>query len=274
VLGEIRTGAARHVFRGGNFFVLGMLNRYRDELGVTALAPEIDASRQRTVDLLQGQTASVTIDRADRVNDGIIVDVAVRNLSGHKLPTGYPSRRLWLHLTVRDQAGAMLFESGGLDATGAIRGNDNDRDATRYEPHYREIRHSDEVQIYESILGNANGEATTGLLSGTRYLKDNRLLPRGFDKTTADADVAVIGAATEDDDFRGGEDRVRYAIDLPRGAGPCRIDLELAFQPIGFRWAQNLKSYDAAETRRFVTYYDAMSSASATVLARASAAVP
>ena len=34
VLGEPRTGLARHAFRGGNFFMQRLLNRYRTELGV------------------------------------------------------------------------------------------------------------------------------------------------------------------------------------------------------------------------------------------------
>ena len=55
--------------------------------------------------------------------------------------------------------------------------------------------------------------------------------------------------------------------------GPMRIDVELRFQAIGFRWAQNLKKYDAAEPRRFVGYYDAMAGVSSEVLARTSADV-
>jgi hypothetical protein len=79
----------------------------------------------------------------------------------------------------------VLFESGNVTATGVIRGNDNDADPRRFEPHYAQIRREDEVQIYEAILGDARGTVTTGLLQATRYLKDNRLLPRGFDKRTA-----------------------------------------------------------------------------------------
>ena len=41
------------------------------------------------------------------------------------------------------------------------------------------------MQIYESIMGTPAGAPTTGLLQATQYLKDNRLLPRGFDKRTA-----------------------------------------------------------------------------------------
>ena len=55
------------------------------------------------------------------------------------------------------------------------------------------IDRPDQVQIYESILGDADSHPTTGLLSAVRYLKDNRLLPRGFDKATADPQIAVFG---------------------------------------------------------------------------------
>ena len=117
----------------------------------------------------------------------------MQNLTGHKLPTAYPSRRTWLHVTVRDRNGRPVFESGAITPTGLIQGNDNDADATKFEPHYTEIRQPDQVQIYESIMGDPAGAPTTGLLTAVRYLKDNRLLPRGFDKATADADIQVVG---------------------------------------------------------------------------------
>ena len=132
-----------------------------------------------------------------------------------------------------------------------------------------EIRSSDQVEIYESILGDENGHVTTGLLSGVRYLKDNRLLPEGFDKQTADDQIAVIGQARNDPGFIGGGDRVRYSVALGSASGPFTIDAELLYQPIGYRWAHNLKPYDrAAEPQRFNSYYDSMQSSTALVLAR------
>ncbi len=80
-------------------------------------------------------------------------------------------------------------------------GNDNDADKTRYEPHYNEITRPDQVQIYEDILGAPEGRVTTGILTGIRYLKDNRLIPAGFDKRTADRETAGVGAALHDPDF-------------------------------------------------------------------------
>jgi hypothetical protein len=76
---------------------------------------------------------------------------------------------------------AKVFESGALHADGPIQGNDNDADARRFEPHYRETRSAGQVRIYESVLGDSAGQVATGL-SAVNYLKHNRLLPLGFDR--------------------------------------------------------------------------------------------
>jgi hypothetical protein len=268
VLGDEREGLARHTFLGGNFLLLRMLNRFRTELGVEALPLELESAARSTERFLGADTASVSIDRIQAAAGQLVIDVSVRNATGHKLPTAYPSRRAWLHLVVRDEAGRPIFESGRMSAAGQIEGNDNDADATKVEPHYREIRRPDEVQIYESVLVDGSGAVTTGLLRAVRYLKDNRLLPRGFDKRTAARDIAVVGTAADDEDFTGEGDVVRYVVDAA-AQGAVRVEVELCYQPIGFRWAQNLKPYEAAEPRRFVKYYEAMAPASMHVLARA-----
>jgi hypothetical protein len=172
---------------------------------------------------------------------------------------------------VRDGNDRLLFDSGAFGDDGQIKGNDNDQNSTKYEPHYRVIESADQVQIYEPILVDGEGTVTTGLLAAVNYGKDNRLLPRGFDKSTADEDVAVHGSALDDGDFTGGGDRIRYSVDLRGAGGPFRVDVELWYQPIGYRWAENLRSYDTALTKRFVSYYDDLSSSSGIVLARTAA---
>lgn len=274
VLGEERTGLGRHTFIGGNFFMLRMLNRYRADLGVEAQPQELEAAAAATIAQLQRDTAALGIEPAAGPPGQLALDVSVRNLTGHKLPTAYPSRRAWLHLAVRDRDGRMVFESGAVDPSGRIRGNDNDDDATRFEPHHIEITSADQVQIYESIMRDVNGNVTTGLLRGVGYVKDNRLLPRGFDKATAPSDVAVQGDARRDDDFTAEADRVRYTVSTAGRAGPLRIEAELRYQSISFRWAQNLRAYDAPETNRFVGWYDAMATGSSEVLARAILSIP
>jgi hypothetical protein len=274
VMGQARSGVSRHEFLGGNFFMLRMLNRYRDELDVQALPQELERAAARTVVFLQSETARVQVASA-RVGEGrLIADVAVRNLAGHKLPTAYPSRRAWLHVVVRDAAGGAVFESGAFASDGSIAGNDADLDPGRVEPHYQTVERADQVQIYESAMADAQGRPTTGLLSGVRYLKDNRLLPDGFSAARAGEDAAVRGDATQDADFTGGGDRVRYSVDVAGRRGPFTVDVELWYQPIAYRWARNLAVYDSPETARFARWYDAMASSSGIVLARATQVVP
>ena len=265
IFGASRPPLAQHTFRGGNAFMLGILNKYRGELGVAALPQELDAAIKETRDYLGSAAARVAID-SPRITGGTLAfDVRVENLGGHKLPTAYPSRRAWLHVRVTDERGAVLFESGAPRADGSIVGNDNDEDPLKFEPHHPEITRADQVQIYESIMADRDGRPTTGLLRGARYAKDNRLLPHGFDKATADAEVAVHGDAEADSDFVGGSDRVAYRVDVGRArASRLRVEAALLYQSIGYRWADNLRAYDAAETQRFVRYY-AESAAGATV---------
>jgi hypothetical protein len=280
VLGEPRPGMSRHAFVGGNFFMLRMLNRYRAELGVEALPAELEATARATTLQLQTHTATVSVTGARTPGGALGLDVAVRNLAGHKFPTGYPSRRAWLHVVVRDSDGRTVFESGSITPSGAIEGNDNDVDGARYEPHYDEIRGGgvvQMVQIYETMMVDAAGAVTTGLLKGTRFVKDNRLLPRGFDKASAPPDIAVRGEASSDDDFNADGDRVRYVVDaasVAKAAGALEVTVELRYQPIAFRWARNLAPYDADEPRRFVSYFDAMAHQSSTVVATARVSVP
>ena len=268
VLGKQRAEVSRHVFQGGNFFMLRMLNRYRDELGVVAYPKELEISALRTEAHLKSSSARVKVVRADRDGDSLMIDVNIENLAGHKLPTGYPSRRSWVHLTVEDAEGRTAFESGRLQADGRIVGNDNDDDAGLHEPHYEEISSPDQVQIYESVMADARGQVTTGLLSGTGFIKDNRVLPVGFDKAAAGESIAVRGAALADSDFAGGSDSVRYIVDLAEFKGPLVVRAALWYQPIGYRWASNLKDYDAPETHRFVGYFESMADISGLELAR------
>jgi hypothetical protein len=273
VLGRARPEVSRHVFRGGNFFMLRMLNRYRAELGVVALPQELALAADRTEEHLGTSTASVSVLDARREGDRVVADVDVRNLAGHKFPTAYPSRRAWLHVTVTDAAGRTVFESGAFSRDGSVVGNDNDQDPARFEPHYAEITRADQVQIYEAVMADAAGRPTTGLLSADHWLKENRLLPNGYDAGRADSRIAVRGRATSDADFGPGGDRVRYSVSVGAAQGPLTMRAELWFQPIAFRWAENLSGYDSFETQRFVRYYRDMASASATLVASRSVRV-
>ncbi len=267
--GQLREGMHRHVFVGANFVVEGMLQAHRDELATAAPPEELDAAMKRTAEFLKTQAAKVTIRRIATTASGLAVDVHVENLTGHKLPTAYPSRRAWLHFFVRDGKGRIIFESGALNPDGSIVGNNNDEDPLKFEPHYREITSPEQVEIYEPILNDSEGKVTTGLLHAVGYLKDNRLLPHGFDKATAEKDIAVTGDAADDPGFTDAGSTVHYVVSTGNAAGPFKVEVELWFQPIGFRWAHNLAPYKAEEPQRMVRYYEEASRRSAIVLAKA-----
>ena len=270
VWGKPREGVMQHVFRGGNFFIPRMLNAHRTELGVTALPQQMQSTVDRTIANLTQNAARITV--SGRLDKGQLeAQVKIHNLAGHKLPSAYPSRRVWVHLVAQDTTGKVLFESGRLNTNGSIVGNDNDADALKYEPHYQQITHADQVQIYEPILGSPAGAVTTGLLSATQYLKDSRLLPEGFDKTTASKDIAVAGAASKDADFVGGSDVVTYRVPVQGAKGPVKIKAALYYQTVGYRWAHNLGDKDAYEPQRFVRYYQQAAHRSAVVLTKAEA---
>ena len=274
VLGQLRPAVSQHVFRGGNTFMLGILNKYRGELGVTALPQELEASARSTREFLESETARVSVDSARMAGSTLELGVAVESLSGHKLPTAYPSRRSWLHIMVTDAAGNTLFESGAVQPDGSVVGNDNDEDGSRFESHYTTIDSAGQVQIYESVMVDVRDRVTTGLLSGARYIKDNRLLPRGFDKGSASWEIAVHGAAADDNDFVAGGDRVQYLVDVSGASGAITVSVELLFQSIGYRWAENLRDYDAFETNRFVGYYEESAASSSVMLAGDSFTLP
>ena len=105
VLGAERDGLSRHAFVGGNAFILRLLNRFRNELGVEAPPDALEATARLTEHQLRQETATIQLVGLERSVDAVAFDVVVRNLTGHKFPTGYPSRRAWLHVTVADDTG-------------------------------------------------------------------------------------------------------------------------------------------------------------------------
>ena len=262
-------GVRLHSFIGANFFLQEMFNTHHDELAVAATPAALTTASAETRAFLQSQAAKLSISDPALASGKISFAVTVQNLTGHKLPTAYPSRRAWLHVTVADASRKVIFESGKLNADGSITGNANDADPGKYSPHYAAITAPDQVEIYEPILGDGQDKVTTALLTATHYLKDNRILPTGFDKQTASPDIAVRGKAADDPAFTGGSATTRYEVPIGSAAGPFRIAVELMYQPVGFRWAHNLAPYKSDETQHFVSYYDQAAARSAIDLAHA-----
>jgi hypothetical protein len=231
---------SQHFFVGGNVFMLDILQDGVSFLGLSATTEEFEQTKGRTLDLLQDQGAELAILSSRRRKDILSTTVKVSNRAGHKFPTGFPSRRLWIHFVVLDREGRLVFESGRPMASGAISGNDNDENLQAYEPHYQEISRPEQVQIYEAIMSDSDRRLTYTLLRAATYLKDNRMLPAGFDKDTASRDIAVHGKAAVDDDFRGGSDSVVYRVNTQGFTGPLMVRAELLYSPLSYAFMADL----------------------------------
>lgn len=254
---EARSPFARHHFVGGNEFMLKLMGENLDELQLTASTQQIEDTRIRLVSQLQSATASLSMTGLRAAPGRLEFDLLVNNLAGHKFPSGFPSRRSWIHVTLWDGSGETVFESGRPDGTGRIEGNDADFTAGACEPHHRVVSSPGEVQIYESVMQDTDGEVTYTLLRGAAYRKDNRLLPRGFDPATADPRIAVHGQAASDPDFTGGRDEVTYRVPTGSSPGPFLIEVELLHQSVSGAFATDLREDPTAEVIRYITMHDA-----------------
>ncbi|PKO05787.1 MAG: hypothetical protein CVU41_10215 [Chloroflexi bacterium HGW-Chloroflexi-3] len=242
---------ARHTFTGGNVFMLNLFGEFSEELGIPGSVAALDQHHTRTEDLLQNQTARLTVSALEQQDDTLTFDVGIEVLTGHKFPTSFPSRRAWLHVTVSDAQGKVIFESGGYDETGEIFGNENDENPRSFEPHYELISAPDQVQIYEPIMKDVSGEVTTFQMLAAGYLKDNRLLPDGFDKQNPPSVSAVIGEALQDSTFTGGSDSITYQVQTDGASGPFTVQVELLYQSVSYRWAKNVLDSQTEESQTF-----------------------
>ncbi len=248
-----RDNFAQHDFIGANALMLDILNSNREQLGVVATGFEETIAR---TEAMHASAATLAVADSGYSGGQLAFTLDVTSLTGHKLPTSYPSRRVVLHVKVTDNTGQVVFESGAIDSEGRIKGVDDVTLANGYQPHHDVITSGDQVQVYEGVMGNTQNALTYTLLRASRYLKDNRLLPRGFDKATAAADIQVVGAAVNDSNFNGGGDQVRFEIPLTATL-PLTIAAELLYQPIAYGFIDDLLVDGGDEAKDFYAMYQA-----------------
>lgn len=212
----VRTPVGRHRFVGGNAYMVRLIASAED-WAQTGLAPgELEAAAVEAEAHLA--TAATLMLSAQPGAGGTEVAVQVINEIGHKLPTGYPSRRMWLHVTVVDGE-RVVFESGAVRADGSLAG-----EAT-LQPHRDRIEDASHVQIWQAVLVDQNGAPTHRALDAARYGKDDRILPAGFAPSSADrARVAPVGV-DGDADFAPGSDTVTYLVGDPPPGAIVRVEL-------------------------------------------------
>lgn len=244
----------KHYFVGANTFMLGLMRDNAEALGMTASTSQFDTVIARTNQMLQQESLSMNVEHLGNELDSAIIEVTLMNEAGHKFPSGYPSRVLFLEFKVSDADGNILFHNGLLDDQFEIIGRNAD-----YEPHYDVIRNEQEVQIYELVQGDVNNEVTTVLERALYPIKDNRLPPVGFSMSHLSYDTTqVAGAALDDENFNqlagmegSGGDRVQYRVALDGYVGEISIEVRAWYQSIPPRWTDEMFAYDDEEINAF-----------------------
>lgn len=249
---EVRDDYAGHVFVGGNAFITDMLRRHRAVIGVSAEPDVLLRVAAATRRQLAESTARLTISPIERGEGVATFAIRVENLTGHKFPTGYPSRRAWLHVEV-DHGGRTIFESGEPSLKGNLRGV---ADELRL-PHYDVVEKPEQVVVYELVAADPEGQPTTFLTRMVERRKDNRLLPRGWKNDAKDMDKIAPVGTDGDADFLGGSDTVHFRVPVDdQRRGRVIVRATLLYQSIPPVWVDALRDAEADEAKRFVGWYD------------------
>ncbi|WP_348341877.1 T9SS type A sorting domain-containing protein [Ignavibacterium sp.] len=253
----LRSPYWKHEFVGGNVYMLKMLRNNIDSLGITASVENFDSTIARAEYNLTQKALELEVTETFE-NDSLNIFVKLTNKAGHKLPAGIPFRRMWIHLKVVDGSNNIVFESGNWDSNGEIIGLNQD-----YEPHYEIVKNSNEIQIYEGVMIDVDGNVTNRLLRASQYIKDNRIPPAGFVSTHPSYDTtAIFGNALTDLNFNrengsegSGSDIVTYRIPAMTNSS-YTITADVCFQSIKPKVVDYLSNISEPDINKFVSMYN------------------
>ncbi len=237
-----RKGYRRHALRGGNSYLLRRLAEVPDWLNA-ATKPELLRAAADATDVFLGSAAEIVVNKISAKG----AQLTIVNLTGHKLPTGYPTRRMWLHAKVLDAAGKPLAE-WGAHKHGAIVDGDTRLDVPgAILPHLTHLDRSGQAIIWEQVPVDAQGKRTHVQLGTASIAKDNRILPAGWSLKHPDA-ARTKPIAVSDGDFAAGSDKLEIVFP----AGAASLELELLYQSIPPETIESYAKKDGKEAARFL----------------------
>ena len=248
-----------HHLAGGNVFMLQLLKEHKDQLGIPATDVQFDSTITRTMAMLQQRAVDLELELVGRTPDTAYIDVKLTDRAGHKFPSGYPSRRAFVQVLAITPLQDTLYANGLWDNAFEVVGHDSP-----YEPHHDVITDQGQVQIYEMVMGDVNGDVTTTLERALSPLKDNRLVPIGFSTTHSAYDTTLIaGVPASDTDFNhdalgdegNGGDIVHYHVALDGYDGPVQFTARVFFQPVPPAWNAEMFSFSGPRIDTFQTMY-------------------
>lgn len=253
-----RTPFGRHDLVGGNTFMLKLMKTHREALDIRATEVHFDSTINRTLVNLQERSVQVNLEHETTANDTAYFSVRFENLTGHKFPSGYPSRRAYVEFVVTNQNGDTVFSSGVLNSDHYL-----PQENSTYEPHYNIVNSEDQVQIYEMVMGDVNGDPTTILERASLPLKDNRLVPKGFSTAHPVYDTTLIaGTATQDVDFNfegfegSGSDVLHYHVPLHGSTDTLYATAKMYYQSVPKKWVQEMFATSTPQIETFEAMFN------------------
>lgn len=255
---EYRAPFAVHEFAGANTMMLKLIKNNKTALGINASDENFDTVITATMHQLQQKAIDMQLLNIRNENDTAFFDVSLLNKTGHKFPSGYPSRRAYVEFTVQNSNGDVLFQSGKLQPDYEVEGHD-----ATFEPHYNVISQNDQVQIYEMVMYDVNQNVTTILERADIQAKDNRIPPIGFTTTHRTYDTVRIYGVNNDSDFNlqngfegSGKDIVHYQIPMHGYVGQISVTAKLYYQSLPPKWLQEMFSMSTTPIETFRTMYN------------------
>lgn len=156
--------------------------------------PGYQEMRERTTEMLR--SAATVATRVDGPMKRVHVDIT--NLAGHALPSGATAeRKMWVELIVRSSTGAIVFETGTLDARDDLR--DNNPDHTLLPGTDPQLIEYGQSMLDDPTAGDPN---STGTVKEVSFLWEpnnvrNRLIPAdGTDRRVIDLSALPAGTYT------------------------------------------------------------------------------
>lgn len=177
--GGRREKVRQHIFVGGNTWAQDMIPLFfPDQAPLQPVFDRVQAMARDNLRMAAGVSATLGEDGTLRVD--------VENLTGHKLPTGYPEgRRMWLHVQALDGTGQVIYSSGDYDFETAELSEDHD------------------LKIWKASLGikrpwDAEPEHSFHFILNNYIFKDNRVPPPGFDIAAGKRETTLIVRSERD----------------------------------------------------------------------------
>ncbi|MBX7052646.1 MAG: T9SS type A sorting domain-containing protein [Flavobacteriales bacterium] len=253
----MRPDFRKHTMAGGNTTMLKLMRDNHDALGIYAGPAQFNETISATMDNLQNKSLEITDVVGWRTEDTAYFDMTLKNITGHKLPSGYPARRMTVVVVATDDQGNEIFRSGGFDENFYVLNED-----APFEPHHQIITDEEDVQIYEMVMGDVENNRTTVLTRAKTHLKDNRLVPKGFTTSSGVYDTTEIVLNIPDPDFNllpnegSGADRILYHIPTNGYQGPIELSVEVYYQSLPPIFLEDILQIDTEEINHFASMFE------------------